>query len=91
MRKSIHINQSGTARLALSFQNSVAPSGLADVRRLHPELSQSGRLIEIKKEWAPALSVVVRTAGRPRVATQTCDDFEVVLPLAGSVLRDMSK
>ena len=33
----------------------------------------------IKREWAPALSVIVRSSDEPVVADQTCDDFEIVV------------
>jgi Glycosyl transferase family 2 len=51
---------------------------LREVRDLHPRLNDSHRLIEIKREWAPALSIVVPTSIEQPVASQTCDDFEVV-------------
>jgi len=54
-------------------------SGLTATRQLHPELNRGGRLVEIKREWAPALSVIVRSAADEAIVEQTCDDFEVVL------------
>jgi hypothetical protein len=62
-------------------------SGLTAARELHPELNQRGRLVEIKREWAPALSVIVRTAGEHAVVDQSCDDFEVVHQRGGGVPR----
>jgi hypothetical protein len=52
--------------------------GLAYMRDLHPDLNRHGRLVEIKREWAPALSVVTPVSGAQTVAKQTCDDFEIV-------------
>jgi hypothetical protein len=54
-------------------------SGLTATRLLHPQLNRGGRLVEIKRQWAPALSVIVRGAGDDAIVEQTCDDFEVVL------------
>ena len=52
---------------------------MREVRDLHPELSQSQRLIEIKQEWAPALSILLaESAAIGTCAEQTCDDFELV-------------
>jgi hypothetical protein len=51
---------------------------LREVRDLHPRLNDSRRLVEIKREWAPALSIVVPPSSEPQLADQTCDDFEVV-------------
>jgi hypothetical protein len=53
-------------------------SGLAHMRELHPGLDEHGRLLQIKQEWAPALSVIVPSTGEPTVANQTCGDFELV-------------
>jgi hypothetical protein len=53
-------------------------SGLAHMRELHPGLDENGRLLEIKQEWAPALSVIVPPNGARTVANQTCGDFELV-------------
>ncbi len=54
-------------------------TGLAEVREHHPDLSERGRLLAIKREWAPALSVIVRSSDETVVADQTCDDFEIVV------------
>jgi hypothetical protein len=54
-------------------------SGLTATRQLHPQLNQRGRLVEVKREWAPALSVIVRAPDDDVVVEQTCEDFEVVL------------
>ena len=54
-------------------------TGLAEVREHHPDLSEGGRLLAIKREWAPALSVIVRSSDEHVVADQTCDDFEIVV------------
>jgi hypothetical protein len=52
---------------------------MREVRDLHPELNDSRRLIEIKREWAPALSIVLpESAARSICAEQTCDDFELI-------------
>ena len=52
---------------------------MREVRDLHPELNESQRLINIKREWAPALSVVVpESASLSICAEQTCDDFELI-------------
>jgi hypothetical protein len=52
---------------------------MREVRDLHPELNESQRLINIKREWAPALSIVVPKSAAPLIcAVQTCDDFELV-------------
>ena len=59
--------------------SSKARTGLAEVREHHPDLSERGRLLAIKREWAPALSVIVRSSDEPVVADQTCDDFEIVV------------
>jgi hypothetical protein len=56
---------------------------LREVRDLHPELNDSRRLIGIKREWAPALSVAVPEGLDLAVTRQTCDDFEVV-PRSGA-------
>jgi hypothetical protein len=53
-------------------------SGLAHMRELHPRLDEHGRLLQIKQEWAPALSVIVPSNGDRTVANQTCGDFELV-------------
>jgi hypothetical protein len=53
-------------------------ASLSDTRDLHPELNEPGRLIAIKREWAPALTVVV-SMSEQTVAPQTCDDFEIVV------------
>jgi hypothetical protein len=53
-------------------------SGLTATRQLHPQLDRGGRLVEIKREWAPALSVIVRDTGDDAIVEQTCGDFEVV-------------
>jgi hypothetical protein len=55
------------------------------MRDLHPELNRDGRLIEIKREWAPALSVVIPTTDGHALAKQTCDDLEVVSHEGGPV------
>jgi hypothetical protein len=62
-------------------------SGLNAARALHPEINRRGRLMEIKREWAPALSVIVRTPGTHPVVEQSCDDFEVVLLRGDGVPR----
>jgi glycosyltransferase involved in cell wall biosynthesis len=54
-------------------------SGLAAARRLHPELDRPGRLVEVKREWAPALSVVMPVSTAYVVTDQSCDDFEIVV------------
>jgi Glycosyl transferase family 2 len=54
-------------------------SGLGHMRELHPVLDQEGRLVEIKREWAPALSVVVPPNVGEAMADQTCADFEIVV------------
>jgi Glycosyl transferase family 2 len=71
----------GYRRWGFSRSDAVNESrtGLAEVREHHPDLSEGGRLIAIKREWAPALSVVVRRSDEPVVAKQTCDDFEIVV------------
>jgi glycosyltransferase involved in cell wall biosynthesis len=70
----------GYRRWGYSLSDGVTESaaGLAYVRDLHPDLNRHGRLIEIKREWAPALSVVIPAPGAHIAAHQTCDDFEVV-------------
>jgi glycosyltransferase involved in cell wall biosynthesis len=62
-------------------------SGLTAARLLHPELDRPGRLIEIKREWAPALSVIVPVSGERVVADQSCDDFEIVVRPSRGVPR----
>jgi hypothetical protein len=56
-------------------------SGLAHMRELHPALDENGRLLQIKQEWAPALSVIVPSTGQRTVSNQTCGDFELVRPV----------
>jgi glycosyltransferase involved in cell wall biosynthesis len=70
-------------RWGYSRSDGVHQSGLAVSRQLHPELDVGGRLVEIKRVWAPALSVVVPTSGEHSVADQSCDDFEIVRGEAG--------
>lgn len=67
-------------RWGYSRSDSVKEKGtfLREVRDLHPRLNDSRRLVEIKREWAPALSIVVPPSHETRLADQTCDDFEVV-------------
>ncbi|MGO8859306.1 MAG: glycosyltransferase [Acidimicrobiales bacterium] len=71
----------GYRRWGFSRSDAVNESqtGLAEVREHHPDLSDSARMIAIKREWAPALSVVVRNSDVPVVAHQSCDDFEIVV------------
>jgi hypothetical protein len=59
------------------------PGSAPTMQPLGPDANESGRLIGIKSEWAPALSVVVPHPGTHVVAGQTCDDFEVVAHEAG--------
>jgi glycosyltransferase involved in cell wall biosynthesis len=70
----------GYRRWGYSRSDGVTEStaGLAYMRDLHPDLNRHGRLIEIKREWAPALSVVIPAPGAHAMAKQTCDDFELV-------------
>jgi glycosyltransferase involved in cell wall biosynthesis len=65
--------------------NTERAAGLTYMRDLHPDLNRNGRLIEIKREWAPALTVVVPPSARRAMAVQTCDDVEVVVHEKGHV------
>jgi Glycosyl transferase family 2 len=53
-----------------------------ELRELHPELFEPRRMIELKRVWSPALSVVLAGhEGREltsAMARQTCDDYEFV-------------
>jgi hypothetical protein len=66
-------------RWGYSRSDGVHESGLSAARHLHPELDEGGRLVRIKRVWAPALSVVVPMSGLDSVADQSCDDFEIVV------------
>jgi hypothetical protein len=72
----------GYRRWGYSRSDGVAEtgSGLAHMRVLHPGLDDDGRLLGIKAEWVPALSVVAPAGGGQTVAEQTCGDFELVRP-----------
>jgi hypothetical protein len=67
-------------RWGFSRSDSVQEKGtfIREVRDLHPEFNDSERLIEIKREWCPALSVIVSQNSYRDPARQTCDDFELV-------------
>jgi Glycosyl transferase family 2 len=53
-----------------------------ELRELHPELFEPRRMIELKRVWSPALSIVLTgVEGRElasAMARQTCDDYELV-------------
>jgi hypothetical protein len=66
-------------RWGYSRSDGVHQSGLAESRQLHPELDVGGRLVQVKRVWAPALSVVVPLSADHPVADQSCDDFEIVV------------
>lgn len=74
-------------RWGYSRSDGVHQSGLTAARHLHPELDVGGRLVQIKRVWAPALSVVVPMSGQHSVADQSCDDFEIVVRGETSVPR----
>jgi len=65
-------------RWGFSRSDGVQAAWMHEVQSLHPELD-SERLIEIKREWAPALSIVLLDESSwVDITEQTCDDFEVV-------------
>jgi len=49
-----------------------------DIARLHPTLFTGDALIEVKRQWSPALTIVLAGAGATTIADQTCGDFEIV-------------
>jgi hypothetical protein len=46
--------------------------------RVHPAVGDGKQLVPIKREWAPALSIVAPVRPAARMAAQSCDDFEFV-------------
>ncbi len=64
-------------------------SFLGEIRVLHPDLYDSRRLIELKRVWAPALSVVAPARSDLVTVQQTCDDFEVVISQDGAPLPEV--
>ena len=59
---------------------------LREVRELHSDLFEPERLIDIKRVWAPALSIVIPDA-LGTVEPQTCADYEVVARDSGVLPR----
>ena len=53
-------------------------SFLDEIQTLHPDLYDHRRLVEVKRRWAPGLSIVLPPGRVPAMAPQTCDDFEIV-------------
>ncbi|MGO9456410.1 MAG: glycosyltransferase [Acidimicrobiales bacterium] len=54
-------------------------SFLEELRDLHPDLYNSRSLVEVKRQWSPALSVVGGSDVAAHLVAQTCDDFELVV------------
>ncbi len=54
-------------------------SFLDEIRELHPDLYGSRTLVDVKRQWSPALSVVGGNELEVNLVAQTCDDFELVV------------
>ena len=54
-------------------------SFLEELRELHPDLYGSRMLVEVKRQWSPALSVVGGSGVEANQVAQTCDDFELAV------------